>query len=290
MSSPQAAQSPVMRFVDAPTRTVDAAGATFVYRELGSDSDGSLPLMALTHLGANLDSWDPEVVDPLATQRRVILIGYRGVGDSTGTTRDSLDDMASDAIAVIGALGLQRIDLFGMSMGGMVAQAIVEQAPDLVDRLILAGSGPRGGSELDRMSGVMVRSILRGAATFTKPTTLLFFTRTPNGIQAADAYQHRLTWRETGRDKAVALNVIRTRLGSVGRWARQRNSSASGRFTGPVLILHGDSDRMVPVANVTSLAAVFPQAELRIFSDSGHGVVFQNRREAAETIGRFLGR
>lgn len=288
--SSHAAGSPVARFIDARTRTVDAAGATFVYRELGSGSPESVPLVALTHLGANLDSWDPEVVDPIAAERRVILIGYRGVGASTGSVRDSLDDMAADAIAVIGALGLTRIDLFGMSMGGMVAQAIVEQAPGMVDRLVLVGSGPRGGSELDRMSGVMVRSILRGAVTFTPPTTLLFFTRTKNGIQAADAYQARLVWRKAARDAAVALNVVRAQLSAVTTWGRQRNAAASGRFEGPVLILHGDSDRMVPVANARSLQALFPQAEMQIFPDTGHGVVFQNRVAATKIISRFLAR
>ena len=290
MSSPPTAGSPVARFVDASTRTVTAAGATFVYRELGPGRPDTPPLVALTHLGANLDSWDPEVVDPLAEGRRVILISYRGVGESSGTVRDSVDDMAADAIAVIDALGLERIDLFGMSMGGMVAQAIVGQAPGLVSRLILAGSAPRGGLGLDRMSGVMARSILRGTVSFTKPTSLLFFTRTTNGMLAAEAYQARLTLRTVGRDKAVALNVIRTQLASVKRWGHVRGLAASGRFDGPVLVLHGDRDRMVPVSNVESLSAVFPQAEVRIFSDSGHGVVFQNHQVATATISRFLER
>src|SRR4051794_602692 len=90
-------------FVDAPTRTVTAAGAKLAYRELGA-GDG-VPLVALTHLGANLDSWDPELVDPLSDGRRIILLGYRGVGASTGTVRDRFEDMAADAIDAIRALG-----------------------------------------------------------------------------------------------------------------------------------------------------------------------------------------
>lgn len=143
-------------FVDATTRTVTAAGARFVYRELGADN-GGIPLVGLTHLGANLDSWDPELVDPLAAHRRVILLGYRGVGASTGSVRDRFENMAADAIAAVRALGLSRVDLFGLSMGGMVAQEIVRQAPDLVDNVVLAGAGPQGGPGLTAIATAWCR-------------------------------------------------------------------------------------------------------------------------------------
>ena len=269
------------------TRTITAAGAEFVYRDLGA-GDG-VPLVALTHLGANLDSWDPEVVDPLAQDRRVILIGYRGVGACTGTVRDSVEEMASDAIAVIQALGLSRVDLFGLSMGGMVAQAIIAQAPELVDRLILAGSGPQGGPDLTEMTGITVRTILRGVATFTKPTTLLFFTCTPRGKQAARAYQARLKRRRVGRDKPITPGVFRAQLRAVSRWGRQHPTERAG-FAGSVLIVHGDSDRMVPPANADALRERFPSAEVRIYPDSGHGVVSQNHGAVTDATRTFLHR
>ena len=269
-----------------PTQTITTAGAEFAYRELGRDS--GIPLVALTHLGANLDSWDPAVIEPLAEDRRVILIGYRGVGASTGSVRDSFEDAASDAIAVIRALGFSRVDLLGLSMGGMVAQAIVTRAPELVNRVILAGTGPQGGPELTTMTGVFVRGILQGIATFTNPTTLLFFTRTARGTQAASAYQKRLKQRTADRDASVAPGVFRAQLRAVRRWGNEKNAPAD--FVGPVLIIHGDSDRMVPPANVESLAAQFPTASVRIYPDSGHGVVSQNHDSVTETIQTFLRR
>lgn len=274
-------------FTRTPTRTVAVAGVDFVYRVLGAG--GELPLVALMRLGANLDSWDPEVVDPFAQEGRVILIGYRGVGGSTGTVQNTIDGMASDAIAVIRALGFTRVNLFGLSMGGMVAQAIIGRAPELVDRLILAASGPQGGPGLTEMTNVTVRSILRGVATFTNPTTLLFFTRTPGGKQAARAYQARLKRRRAGRDKPITVRVFRTQLRAVNRWGRQRTTVRAG-FTGPVLIMHGDSDRMVPPANVDVLAERFPAAEVRIYPDSGHGVVFQNHDAVTDATRTFLRR
>jgi len=271
---------------DAPTRRVSAAGAEFVYRDLGS---GELPpLVALTHLGANLDSWDPEVVDPLAEERRLILLGYRGVGGSTGVVRTSFDDAAEDVIAVIRALGLGRVDLLGLSMGGMVAQAVLERAPELVDRVILAGTGPEGGPGLTSLTGVMVRSILRGVVTATDPTALLFFTRTAGGRRAAEEYAARLKRRRSDRDTAVTLGVFRAQLRAVAQWGRR--TVPSGRFSAPALILHGDSDRMVPLANVAELPARFRDSQTRVFPDSGHGVVPQNRRAVTEAARLFLRR
>lgn len=275
------------RFADTPNRALTAAGAQFIYRELGAHH-GGLPLVALTHLGANLDSWDPEVVDALARARRVLLLGYRGVGTSTGKVPDRFEDMGADVIAAIGALGFSRVDLLGLSMGGMVAQEVLRQAPDLVDRVILASTGPQGGPGLTRMTGVTVRTILRSIVTFANPTSLLFFTGTPAGRRAAKSYQARLRERRTGRDAAVSPSVFRAQLRAVKRWGREHPTAPTD--TGPVLILHGDSDRMVPASNTNALLAVFPRATVQIFGDSGHGVVPQNREVVTARIDQFLRR
>ena len=168
---------------NAPPMAVAAAGAEFAYREYGPR--GGVPLIALTHLGANLDSWDPRIVEGLAEERHVIAVGYRGVGGhSTGPVRESIEDMAEDMAAVIRALGYGRVDVFGLSMGGMVAQAIAVQAPELIDRLILAGSGPAGGPRLTDMTRITITTVLRAVITFNDPKALLFFTRTPAGKEA----------------------------------------------------------------------------------------------------------
>ncbi|GAA4669975.1 alpha/beta hydrolase [Phytohabitans rumicis] len=263
------------RYRDVPTRTIAAAGAVFAYRELGPHA--GVPLVVLTHLGANLDNWDPRVVDGLAQDRRVIAVDYRGVGDSTGRVRDSIEEMAADMVAVIRALGHNRVDLFGLSMGGMVAQAVITQAPHQIDRLILVGSGPAGGPGLMDMTRLTIATVPRAVVTFNDPKTLLFFTRTPVGKHAAREYLTRLKERTAGRDKPVSAGVYRAQLAAVHRWGEQVPADLS-RFTGPVLIVHGDSDRMVPPENASALAQRLPGASVTVFPDSGHGVAFQNHR------------
>jgi len=272
---------------NSPTLSITAAGADFAYRQFGSDA--GVPLVVLTHLGANLDSWDPRIVEGLAEDRHVIAVGYRGVGNSTGPIRDSVEDMAEDMAAVIRALGYDRVDLFGLSMGGMVAQAIAERAPQLIDRLILAGSGPAGGPGLTEMARITITTVLRAVITFQDPRTLLFFTRTAAGKKAAREYLARLKERTAGRDKAVTPRVYQAQLAAVHRWGMQQPAGLS-RFIGPVLIVHGDSDRMVPPANATALTRQLANSSVLVFPDSGHGVAFQNHRAFIDAARDFLRR
>lgn len=287
-----AAQAGISRFREAATQIVRVDGVDIVYRALGPST--GVPLLALNHLGANLDNWDPRMVDALAADRRVILLGYRGVGRSGGRVRSSIEAMAADAVAAADALGLQRFDLLGLSMGGLVAQEIVAREAvagegGRIDRLILSSAAPAGGPGVTDMTRTMVLGTMRASLALTDPKTRLFFTRTAAGTTAAREYLGRLRERDTDRDGAVSLSVIRAQLAAVHAWGL---ASAAGRspFDGPVLILHGDSDRMIPVANVEALAQVFPSASVTVFPDAGHGVVFQYHQDVAVAMRAFLRR
>ncbi len=139
---------------EAPTRTIAAGGVTYAYRELGPR--GGVPVVFLVHLAGTLDNWDPAIVDPIAAQRHVITFDNRGVGASSGAVPGSVEAMASDASTFIRALGFDQVDLFSFSLGGMVAQALVLEHPGLVRKLVLAGTGPRGGSGIDRVAPIAV--------------------------------------------------------------------------------------------------------------------------------------
>ncbi|TQL03958.1 alpha/beta fold hydrolase [Cellulomonas sp. SLBN-39] len=270
---------------DAPTRTVDVDGARVSYRELG-DGPGR-PLVALNHLGATLDGWDPRLVDGLARGRRVVALGYRGVGRSTGRTRDNIEGMAADAVAAVRALGLGPVDLFGLSMGGMVAQAAVDLAPGLVHGLVLAGSGPAGGPGLTAMTRTMLATAVRAGAQLRDPRELLFFTRTPTGRRSAREYLRRLRERTDDREPAAGPTVLRAQLAAVHRWGAAE-PRATAQPAGPVLVVHGDGDLLVPPANATALTARLPTATLVVHPDSGHGVAFQNHAAVVAAVTDLL--
>ena len=136
-------------------------------------------MVFLTHLAAVLDNWDPRVVDGIAAEHRVITFDNRGVGASSGATPTTIEEMARDAVTFIGALGFDQVDLFGFSMGGMIAQVIAQQQPRLVRKMILAGTGPAGGEGIDKVTRISYLDTARGLLTRQDPKQFLFFTRTP---------------------------------------------------------------------------------------------------------------
>ena len=134
---------------DVPTRTIDVKGLPFAYRELGVESE--VPVVFLHHFTAVLDDWDPRIIDGIAAHHRVIAFDNRGVGATGSKVPSDIETMGADAIDFIRALGHDKVDLFGFSLGGAVAQMVALQEPDLVRRMVVAGSGPRGGGGIWKM-------------------------------------------------------------------------------------------------------------------------------------------
>lgn len=260
---------------DVPTLTVDVGGTPFAYRELGSGSD--VPVVFLHHLTAVLDDWDPRVIDGIAAERRVIAFDNRGVGASGGSVPHTVEEMGRDAVAFIRALGLDQVDLFGFSLGGGVAQMVALQAPDLVRRMILAGTGPRGGEGIDEMTRIAATAYLKAALTLKDPRNYLFFPRTPTGKQAAKDYLRRLKERTTGRDERISLQARRAQLKAI-RAAGKSAPDDLSRITQPVFVANGDHDLMVASSHSADMARRLPDARLTIYPDSGHGGVFQHHQ------------
>ena len=274
-------------YQDAPTRTIAAGGVTFAYRELGPTT--GVPVIFLTHLAAVLDNWDPRVVDGIAARHHVITFDNRGVGATTGTTPDTIQAMAADAVTFIRALGLNQVDLLGFSMGGMIAQVIAQGEPQLVRKLILAGTGPAGGEGIKNVTRISNLDTIRALLTFTDPKQFLFFTRTPNGRRAGQEFLARLKERTRDRDKKISLRSYAAQLKAIHRWGLQQPSDLSVIHQ-PVLLANGDSDKMVPTKNSADLARRLPDSELVIYPDAGHGGIFQFHAQFVQKALEFLGR
>ena len=277
----------ITSYAKAPARTITAGGVTYAYRELGPKT--GVPVIFLTHLAAVLDNWDPRVVDGIAAKHRVITFDNRGVGASTGSTPDTIQAMAKDAISFIRALGLYEVDLLAFSMGGMIAQVIVQEEPQLVRRLILAGTGPAGGEGIEKVTAISNRDVIRGLLTFQDPKQFLFFTRTPNGRRAGKDFLARLKERTENRDKAISLRSYRAQLKAIHRWGLEHPSDLS-IIGQPVLVANGESDRMVSTTNSVDLARRLSDSELVIYPDAGHGGIFQFHGQFVEKALEFLER
>lgn len=275
--------------VTVPNQSIKATnGVTYAYRRFGNATVGDLPLVMLQHFRGNLDNWDPLLLDSLAATREVIPVDNAGVGLSSGTVPRSITAMARDAIAFSDALGLDSIDLLGYSIGGMVAQELTLLRPQLVRRLVLAGTGPRGGQ---LMHGWISDVKDTANADNNGPGDLLrlFFEITGTSQAKGREYLQRFTSR-TDRDKPNGLQVRDAQYDAITEWGipdESRLARLAG-ITQPVLITAGDNDTMIPTVNAWLMARHLPDARVRIFPDAGHGFLFQWPEQFAAIVTSFL--
>jgi pimeloyl-ACP methyl ester carboxylesterase len=268
-----------------PTHTIKAGGVEFAYRQLGPRT--GVPVVFLPHLAAVLDNWAPRVVDGIAAKHRVITFDNRGVGASSGATPRTIEEMARDAVTFIRALGFDQVDLFGFSLGGMIAQVIAQQQPQLVRKMILAGTGPAGGEGIDKVTRITYLDTLRGLLTRQDPKQFLFFTRTPNGRRAGKEFLARLAERTNDRDQAISVRSFSAQLKAIHRWGQQKPADLASIHQ-PVLVMNGDSDKMVPTKNTIDLDRRLPNSQLIIYPDAGHGGGFQFHQDFVKRALEFL--
>ena len=272
----------------APTQFVEVDGTRFAYRRFGFPLD--TPIVLLQHFMGNLDNYDPAITDHLATGREVILTDNAGVGLSAGTAPETVGGMARDATSLIDALGLEQVDLFGFSMGGYVAQQIAVDHPELVRRLILAGTGPRGGVGMDQLAAD-VAPLFR---TVQDPQDLMwlpiFFSPSTESQAAGRRFLQRIRVRTDDRDVPVSDATV----GAHSAAAREWGAAAPGSFDylkgipHPTLVVNGSDDIVGPTVNSYILQLNLPDAELIVFPDSNHGSHFQFTKLFNQYVTEFV--
>ncbi len=273
---------------DAPTMYVEAGDIRFAHRRFGRDT--GVPLLLVQHFRGNLDSYDPLILDALAQDRELVLFDNRGVGLTNGTARETISDMASDTAMFIDALGLDRCDVFGHSMGGHVSQMVAFRRPELVRRLILVGTGPQGGE------GMAARPP-EVAALWTKqyedPDEMwlpIFFSPSPQSQMAGRRFLERRKNRVGDRDKPVSVATATAHRAAASAWGQPTDPTYSylKDIRQPTLVVNGSNDIIVPTVNSYILQQHLPNARLILYPDSGHGAHFQYPEEFVREASHFL--
>ena len=267
-----------------PTRFVDVNGISYAYRRFGKA--GTVPLLLLEYFNSNMDGWDPAVTNSLAADHEVILFDNAGVGASGGETPYTVAEMTQHCVAFCRALGLKTIDVVGFSLGGMIAQQLALEHPDMVQRLILLGTGPRGGegmtfTELSAEEQADPVAFLLGA----------FFSPSQASQAAGREYMKRLESRKQDRDLPVSRSSAEAQLAAIKEWG---TIPSAGRYatlkniTHPTLIVHGNKDIVVAPINALILAEHLLNAQLIVYSDSSHGAHYQHAKLFLEHVKLFL--
>ena len=273
--------------MDVPNRTVRAAnGVTYAYRELGN---GEVPLVLLQHFRGNLDNWDPALIDSLAVDHRVITFDNTGVGGSSGVTPGRIERMADDALACLTAMELHRVDVLGFSIGSFVAQEMALIRPDLVRRLVLASSAPKGAAGMHGWAPKVISAVGQPG---TDPAGYLsvFYAPTSTSTDAGQQSVKRIFARESDRDAPTTWETRLAQYDAVCAWGIPDHSQLQRleAITIPVLVANGDSDPMILPRYSYLLAGLIPDARLRIYPDAAHGFLFQHHDEFAADVHAFL--
>ena len=267
----QIAAEPAHTHQTAPTQYVEAKSIRFAYRRFGKA--GGVPIVLNQHFTGSMDYWDPAVTDGLATNREVILFNNAGIASSSGEVPASFPEMGANAITFIKALGLSQVDVLGFSIGGMVAQEIALQAPGLVRRLILVGTGPRGAD----MSTSKSAEIFAGS--YDPPEQLwlaVHFSSSASGRAAGAAFLERKA-RRKDRDGEVTEKAAAAQREAIGKYIAKGEGVLDylKDIRLPTLIVQGSNDVIIPTMNSYVLQQNLPNAQLILYPDSNHGSFYQ---------------
>ena len=259
----------------APTQYIEANGIRFAYRRFGKP--GGVPIVFNQHYTGTMDYWDPAVTDGLAVAREVILFNNAGVANSSGETPTSFQEMGANAIAFIRALGLTQVDVLGFSIGGFVAQEITLQAPDLVRKLILVGTGHRGNDMSESRSNAIF------STSYDPPEHLwlaVHFSPSEESRTAGLKFIERKL-RRNDRDPEVSAQTVAAQGEAIGRYIAA-SASSDGHvldylktMTLPVLVVQGSNDVIIPTRHSVTLQQNLPNAQLILYPDSNHGSFYQ---------------
>jgi pimeloyl-ACP methyl ester carboxylesterase len=269
----------------ATTRFIEVSGTKYAYRVFGKET--GIPIVFLHHFTATIDDWDPQVTNGLARHFKVVLLDNKGIGASGGQTPDNIKAMADDATAVIKALGFKKVDLLGFSMGGFVAQQIALDTPELVGKLILAGTGPKGGEGVSNLPNLMTEAF---ATAPEDPRLFLFYSKTPESIALGRQSLARVKKRKENRVPGTGMPSIQAQMMSILGWgAADKNVyNELSQIKQPALVVNGNNDIMVPTINSYNLFQHLPNARLSLYSDSGHGAIYQYPDRFVKEVTDFL--
>ncbi len=270
------------------TQFVDAAGIRFAYRRFGKS--GGVPLVFNMHFTGTMDHWDPLVTDGLAATREVILFNNAGISNSSGEVPTTFEEMGANTIAFIKALGLKQVDVLGFSIGGFVAQEITLQARELVRRLVLLGTGPRGGENMATLTPEAQQIF---GARYDEPDHLwlkVFFTPSEVSQAAGRAYLKRFRMRVDNRDPDVNEKVAPAQIEAIGKWGVHRQGAYEYLKTilQPTLVINGDNDVIIYSINSWILQQNIPNAQLIIYPDASHGSQYQYPQRFVRHVSDFL--
>ncbi|WP_312789675.1 alpha/beta hydrolase [Sphingobacterium sp.] len=255
--------------IDALTQYLEVNGVTYAYRRFGNDT--GIPIIGFQHFTGTLDNWDPTILDGLAAEREVIIFDNKGVGNSSGVTPDNVWQMTEDAIEFIRALGIEKFDVLGFSLGGFIAQYLGVRYAELIRKVIIVGSAPQGAKVLEGFNELIANG------PHSDPIELflyIFFTRSERSRELGRSALSRLFVRTMDRDKDATSDTVNAQAKAITDWGKTADIDLK-KFSAPLMIIQGSNDEMMDSDNSYAIFKQIPNSLLSYYPDSAHGSFFQ---------------
>ncbi len=244
------------------------------------------PLLVLNGWSASGLIWPERWLEHLARSFRLVIVCNRGTGYSDAVSEQfTMVDLADDALAVLDDLGVSTAHVFGMSMGGMIAQTIVVEQPERVRGLVLCSTAPGGPEMVQASPEVMLRLIT--PAPGTSPDELVggVWRRivSPGFGEREPEVMDLLVAAVAARPTPVSVILL--------QWQAMSGFAVFDRLAGvraPTLVLHGDVDPLIPFPNGVMIADRIPGARFEAYPGVGHLIPWEVMDRSAELIEEFL--
>jgi pimeloyl-ACP methyl ester carboxylesterase len=264
----------------AKTKFVDVNGIKVAYRLFGAAT--GVPLLFNQHFRGTMDHWDPLLINNLAKSRPILLYDNYGVGKSGGDVPETVADWAQVAINLVRALGIKQVDVLGFSMGGMVAQMIALDSPEITRRLIVGGSSPSYGEGIVSGPDWPFPKLMNASTPDESKDAFLstFYTHSEKKQKLGEEWWVRMNERTEDRSNYVSPEQTVRQAAALGKWFSPDhvNTGSYNRLHEikiPVLVANGDNDVIVPTENsivlYKQLQKANSNAHLYIYPDTGHG-------------------
>src|SRR5882757_3717809 len=273
-------------YTTTPNQYIEYEGIRYAYRTIGERGD-KLPLVLFQHFTGTMDDWDRRTIEGLAKSREVIVFDNAGVGASGGASPDTVAGMAKVAEGIIDSLHLKKIDVLGYSVGGAVAQQLLADRPELVQKAIIVGSAPQGSAGFKNLPQVLASAFKKSKETDTPVRVVLFFTDTTK--VAGLEYMKNVDNHTVDAETPVSETTMKAQAKAIVTWGSMPNNHDKlARITQPVLIVNGSNDIMAPTLESVELFQHIPNAQLSLYPNSGHGSLFQHHALFVSQVDTFL--
>tara|TARA_R110002049_G_scaffold78751_1_gene200419 strand:+ start:3294 stop:4133 length:840 start_codon:yes stop_codon:yes gene_type:complete len=269
--------------LNAETQYIESDGTTFAYRRFGKPS--TIPLVGFQHFTGTLDNWDPLILEGLAREREVIIFDNVGVGNTSGSTPDNVTAMAEDAVRFVNALGLNKIDVLGFSLGGFIVQYLGQKHANLINKIIIVGSAPQGTEVLAGFPELISNAMRKD------PIELflhIFFTSSESSRKKGKEVLDRLHLRKVNRDRESMEQAIMAQMKAITGWGTEKPSLDLKKVVQPVLIIQGSDDEMMDSDSSYTLFKELPNAILTYYPDAAHGSFYQYPEQFVNQANHFL--